>query len=253
MKLSISNMNKTLTTAGLTILMAVGLQAQAKLALAKVSENTVSINMENTMPVAGLQFTVNGSSNLALNNVKNSGRTQSGNWQVHQNQVNDSTINVVIINSGIADIPAGEGAIAEFTITDNGSTSSSRVTLNKVVVADQFAQKVAVEISNIEWTSAIAQAQEKEFTLEQNYPNPFNPSTTITIRLPLTKRISLRVYDILGREVHTLINDEEYTAGSHQVFWDGRNSLGVPVGSGTYFYRLEFGNFSKSMKMMLVK
>ena len=245
-------MNKTLTTAGLTILMAVGLQAQAKLALAKVSENTVSINMENTMPVAGLQFTVNGSSNLALNNVKNSGRTQSGNWQVHQNQVNDSTINVVIINSGIADIPAGEGAIAEFTITDNGSTSSSRVTLNKVVVADQFAQKVAVEISNIEWTSAIAQAQEKEFTLEQNYPNPFNPSTTIRYKLELPGQVRLTIYDITGREVMRVM-DQYQTGGTYSATWNGTDETGRQVASGAYFAQLNMDGKFATLKMTLTK
>ena len=245
-------MNKTLTIAGLSILIATGLQAQAKLALAKVSENTVSINMENTMPVAGLQFTVNGSSNLALNNVKNSGRTQSGSWQIHQNQVNDSTINVVIINSGIADIPAGKGAIAEFTITDNGSASNSRVTLNKVVVADQFAQKVSVEISNIEWTSAIAQAQEKEFTLEQNYPNPFNPSTTIRYKLELPGQVRLTIYDITGREVMR-VTDQYQVGGTYSATWNGTDDAGRQVASGAYFAQLNMDGKFATLKMTLTK
>lgn len=93
----------------------------------------------------------------------------------------------------------------------------------------------------------------EDFKLQQNYPNPFNPSTTITFQLPLKKKVSLRIFDVLGKEVRTLINDEEYALGTHQVVWDGRNNHGEPVGSGTYIYRLEFGNFAKSMKMLLVK
>jgi len=252
MKLSTSHIKRTLATAGLTILVATGLQAQAKLALSKVSGNTVAINLENTMPVAGLQFTVNGSSNLALNNVKNSGRTQSGSWQVHQNQVNDSTINVVIINSGIADIPAGIGAIAEFTMTDNGSTSSSRIMLNNAVVANQYAQKVAVEISNIEWTSAIAQAQEKEFTLEQNYPNPFNPSTTIRYKLEQPGQVRLTIYDITGREVMRVM-DQYQVGGTYSATWNGTDDAGRQVASGAYFAQLNMNGKFATLKMTLTK
>ena len=92
-----------------------------------------------------------------------------------------------------------------------------------------------------------------DYRLEQNYPNPFNPTTTISFYLPVTSRISLTVYDILGREVRTLINNEEYVPGVGQVVWDGRNNAGSVVVSGTYFYTLRFGNFEKTNKMMFLK
>ena len=93
----------------------------------------------------------------------------------------------------------------------------------------------------------------EDYQLEQNYPNPFNPSTTIAFRLPVKKKISVKIFDVVGRHVQTLINDEEYAAGSHQVVWHGRNDQGQLVGSGTYFYRLDFGNFSMTRKMLLLK
>lgn len=92
-----------------------------------------------------------------------------------------------------------------------------------------------------------------DYTLDQNYPNPFNPSTTIRFSLPLEKKVSLVVYDILGKEVKTLINDQSYVKGTHEVVWDGTNNGNKRVASGTYLYTLKFGSFSKSAKMTLLK
>jgi hypothetical protein len=92
-----------------------------------------------------------------------------------------------------------------------------------------------------------------DYRLEQNYPNPFNPSTTISFYLPIKDKISLKVYDLLGREVRALISNEEYDRGTSKVVWDGRDNLGKVVATGTYFYTLKFGNFEKTNKMVLVK
>jgi hypothetical protein len=91
------------------------------------------------------------------------------------------------------------------------------------------------------------------YILEQNYPNPFNPSTTIRFSLPVRERVSLKIYDMTGREVRTLINSEERPVGVSEVVWDGRNSGGQSVASGVYFYTLSWGNFFKTNKMTLVK
>jgi hypothetical protein len=92
-----------------------------------------------------------------------------------------------------------------------------------------------------------------QYTLEQNYPNPFNPTTSIRFTLPLDKNISLKVYDILGNEVKTLVANEKMAKGSYEVTWDGTNNSGIKVASGQYIYSLKYGNFSKSMKMTLLK
>jgi hypothetical protein len=86
------------------------------------------------------------------------------------------------------------------------------------------------------------------FSLSQNYPNPFNPSTTINFTLTNAQSVTLRVFDVLGREVATLINGERRAAGPHTINFNASN-----LSSGTYFYRLESENFSESRKMMLVK
>ena len=91
------------------------------------------------------------------------------------------------------------------------------------------------------------------FSLSQNYPNPFNPSTTIKFDVPLNKggdrglSVKLIIYDLLGKEVSTLIN-EQLQPGSYSVDWDASN-----YPSGVYFYRLEAGDFSESKKMLMIK
>jgi hypothetical protein len=93
----------------------------------------------------------------------------------------------------------------------------------------------------------------EDYVLNQNYPNPFNPTTTIRFSLPLEKEISLVVYDMLGREVKTLIANQEFSSGSYEVTWDATNNMGSKVVSGNYIATLKFGNFTKSIKMMLLK
>jgi hypothetical protein len=85
------------------------------------------------------------------------------------------------------------------------------------------------------------------YSLEQNYPNPFNPNTTISFRLAEKGTTTLKVYDILGKEISTLVN-EELGAGEHKVIFNAAN-----YASGVYFYRINSGTFTQSRKMILLK
>lgn len=87
----------------------------------------------------------------------------------------------------------------------------------------------------------------KTYSLSQNYPNPFNPSTTIEFAIPTAETVSLKIYDVLGREVATLLN-ERRDAGAHRVQFNAG-----ALSSGTYFYRLQAGSFTQTKKMILVK
>lgn len=88
--------------------------------------------------------------------------------------------------------------------------------------------------------------------LYQNFPNPFNPTTTISYDLPKSGKVTLKIYDLLGQEVITLI-DEFQTPGSKSVVWNGKNSSGEYVSSGVFFYNLETQTFSKTMKLLLIR
>ncbi|MBA4407748.1 hypothetical protein C0389_10770 [bacterium] len=88
--------------------------------------------------------------------------------------------------------------------------------------------------------------------IRQNYPNPFNPSTNIKYALPQNSFVSIKVYDILGREVKTLVNTE-LPAGNHSIIWKGDDNDGQSISSGTYFYKIQSDNFSQVKKMILMK
>tara|TARA_B000000460_G_scaffold217880_1_gene168085 strand:- start:12 stop:503 length:492 start_codon:yes stop_codon:yes gene_type:complete len=90
------------------------------------------------------------------------------------------------------------------------------------------------------------------YDLAQNYPNPFNPLTRIQFSIPKDGVAQLVIYDVLGREVHRLINNY-VQAGNHLVLWDGKNMFGELVGAGMYFYQLKAGEFRQTRKMVLLK
>jgi hypothetical protein len=91
-----------------------------------------------------------------------------------------------------------------------------------------------------------------EAQLLQNSPNPFNPSTAIKYYIPGATEVAIKIYDILGREVRTLIN-QQMTGGYHIVYWNGKDSRGEDVASGIYLYRLTAGSYSDTKKMNLLK
>jgi hypothetical protein len=91
------------------------------------------------------------------------------------------------------------------------------------------------------------------YELAPNFPNPFNPSTSIKFGLPEKSRVSLRIYNLLGKEVATLFDDIEKEAGYHAAIWEGKDRQGNAMPSGIYFYRLTIGNLVLTKKMTLIK
>lgn len=96
----------------------------------------------------------------------------------------------------------------------------------------------------------------RRFVLAQNYPNPFNPQTTVCYQLAKPGHVILKVFNLLGREVGTVV-DQFQGSGSHQVVWDGKARDGQPLASGIYFYRLSVKrnglSSSETKKMLLLK
>jgi hypothetical protein len=90
------------------------------------------------------------------------------------------------------------------------------------------------------------------YGLMQNYPNPFNPSTLISYQLPAASFVKIKIFDMLGREIRTLVNDY-VEAGSSTVEWDGSDNNGSRVSSGIYIYNIKAGSFSAARKMNLLK
>lgn len=104
-------------------------------------------------------------------------------------------------------------------------------------------------------TSGVADRMQQapESLTLSNYPNPFNPSTTLSFTLPETDEVTLRVFDVRGQWITTLLKDAKLSAGEHQQVWDGRDWRNQTVSSGVYFIQLENGAYRKIARGLLIK
>ncbi len=102
-------------------------------------------------------------------------------------------------------------------------------------------------ISNKESVENDVKSTPAKFNLFQNYPNPFNPTTTIKYEIPVTGKVMLSIYNLLGQKVSELVNKNQ-SAGSYEVTWDAQK-----FSSGVYLYQLTSGNYSVSKKLLLLK
>jgi len=128
----------------------------------------------------------------------------------------------------------------DYSFTDKSVTSGKYFYRLKQIDSDgkyEYSKVVEVTIEN----------KPSNFELAQNYPNPFNPSTTIQFQIPKSSFVNLKVYDILGKEVATLVNEEK-PLGTYEVTWYAEH-----VPSGVYFYRIQAGNFVETKKLVLLK
>ena len=85
-----------------------------------------------------------------------------------------------------------------------------------------------------------------------NYPNPFNPTTTIEYGIPKASYVTLKIYNLLGQEIKTLVN-EQINSGKHSVIWNGTDNNGNKVNSGIYIYTIQAGELRETKKLMLMK
>jgi len=142
---------------------------------------------------------------------------------------------------------SGRGLLAELRFRVVGSASDAYFDLQEAFVA-----RSGTQVKRVQQLHS-ATLRPRTYYLSANFPNPFNPSTTIEYALPQAGSVELSVYDVLGRQVRTLVQDPQQAAGFYTAQWDGRDSAGRPAGSGVYFFRLQAGNFTRTQKMTLLK
>jgi len=94
-------------------------------------------------------------------------------------------------------------------------------------------------------------ASPERFTLHQNYPNPFNPVTNLDYDLPEDAMVNITVFDMMGKVVRTLVNDQQ-SAGYKTLQWNATSNSGQPISAGLYIYTIRAGEFSKTRKMILL-
>lgn len=143
--------------------------------------------------------------------------------------------------------PGSPGSYVHSSILTKNLTSS--VSFSKII-SGAFVSKEPLLNKNTANESVVVQPE--MFTLLQNYPNPFNPNTQIQFMIPNKSRTVLKIYNIQGQEVCTLLN-QDLSEGTHSVIWDGKDAYGNVVSSGIYFYRIQTKDFTDVKKMTLMK
>ncbi|MDP2208906.1 MAG: S8 family serine peptidase [Bacteroidota bacterium] len=145
--------------------------------------------------------------------------------------------------------PGNDSIYLRFRLTTDDTLEGDGIYFDDIEVITTSITNVADNLDNVPET----------FALFQNYPNPFNPTTTIKYQLPEASKVILKIYNTLGQEVRTLV-DESQNTGTKIVEWNSRNNFGNLVSSGVYFYRLEVTSVSdpntsaiQVMKMILIK
>ena len=154
-------------------------------------------------------------------------------------------------------IPVMAGKTPETEFTDSGLPMGTTVYYRLAVYdfagnRSEYSEPLEVLVHPVGIEGAAGTTIPKAYSLDQNAPNPFNPNTTIRYGLPKTSFVDLVIYDMLGREVRRLVQ-EALPAGYHTVVWDGRNSHGLEVASGVYFYQIRSDDFREMKKMTLIK
>jgi hypothetical protein len=150
-----------------------------------------------------------------------------------------------IISSGADNFTVNPGDTQFVVIAQMVQRGTSN--LNSVTKLKQYANTIRTIYNNLFGIEQISSKIPGTFTLSQNYPNPFNPRTIINFQLPMSNNVKLMIYDILGREVATLVN-ELLKPGTYEVEFDGTN-----YPSGVYFYKLITDNYNEARKIVLVK
>jgi hypothetical protein len=219
-----------------------------------------------------VETTVNGNDafdfTILSDNAGLPGDTVAGPYRVYDS--NPATVGVVIKNlPGIdpPEIPAGDfwvvinyleptpgapGVGVDYAVPVDGRTfyylTSTGWTSFPVgdLMITAYVSDMPVGIKNESGTIPLT------FELSQNYPNPFNPSTVISYQIPQSEMVTLEIFNTLGQRVRTLVNENQ-ESGRYEVQWDGKNNSGNSLSSGVYLYRLNAGNYIKTLKMILLR
>jgi hypothetical protein len=251
------NMGKTGLAALGIALLSINAKAQNILSVTRTDMNSIELRLENGSDIAGIQFSIQSSSPVALSGFQRGDRISDGRWLVATHQPNDSTLNVIILGSSQLFLGSGSGTIAKISYRTNQGNNDSpyRVSLGRVVMANCKAESIAVTVQNLEWGLEKYFAKTisgSSFKLGQNFPNPFNPATSLAYTLSKPGQVRLSVYDVTGREINRLVDSYQFV-GTYSARWNSNDTPGGTLPSGVYFARLQVDGDAQTLKMILAK
>ncbi len=171
------------------------------------------------------------------------------------------TIELVAARNVLVEIPKGsgnfynQGDVVSFTPPETNTITvyAEKADQNKTAYLVLEARDAAGNATVCDPVYTIlSETVPVDFDLKQNYPNPFNPTTTIHFDVAAQTLVKLTVFDVLGREVKTIVN-KDMAPGKYSAVWDGRNEQGELVAGGLYIYRIKAGRYTAVRKMVLLK
>ena len=198
---------------------------------ASVGNESWRMQISGIIPVELTSFTAAVDANRITLSWKTSTEVNNYGFEIQRSNDNNNFVTVGFVN--------GSGTTTKphtYSYIDNIS-GNFYYRLKQVDFNGAFEYSSVVEVSTLP----------ESFQLEQNYPNPFNPTTIISYQIPKAGLVTLKVYDVLGREEVTLVNEEKLS-GSYEVEFNGRN-----LSSGVYFYQMKAGDFIDTKKFVLIK
>ena len=222
--------------------------------------NIISVSLTNSVPVKGIQFKITDIPNYLIpDTILVSSRTEG--FSINFNELEEDNSLIVIMISFNKLIPVGSGTIMDIYYRVSSSAEPNQtlqLVIDELKVTGEENNYLDAESSNSKFKiSSITVVEDDDiipenFKLCQNYPNPFNPTTRISFSIPESNFVKLEIFNSLGQKVRTLLNGK-MNRGQHVVQWDGINDYGNFVPAGTYFYRINAGEFTDTKRLSLIK
>ncbi len=220
--------------------------AAVSLGFGEVTDSSIEVIYDTNADIAGFQFTVSG---LTLSDASGGAAEEAG-FTV---SVGATTGIVIGFSFDGSVIPAGAGTLT--TLSAYNPSGNTEACMSDAIISDSnggsFENVTVGECADISMLD-ISDELPGEYSLSQNYPNPFNPTTNISFSIVESSDVSLKVYDLSGKEINELANNF-YTPGTYNVMWDATDSYGNQVSSGIYMYQLKSKDGILSNTMILMR
>ena len=214
--------------------------------------------MDSAVDIAGIQVSMDAGNDFSTTTAVGGTATNAAGWLTYAGGGN-----ILSFSMGGTVVPAGS-ELHIFTVTGSYSQTGATTMALSLGTSGAISDSNANSINSLEFTTSSwdagsglldAGTTPAEYSLKAAYPNPFNPTTTIEYNVLEPSDVSIVVYDMMGREVKTLVNDfvSPSASGSYSVMWDGTNNANAFVATGIYVYRMIANDFVKTQKMTLAK
>ncbi|MFQ5602677.1 MAG: FlgD immunoglobulin-like domain containing protein [bacterium] len=230
------------------------LSPPAMINLSTLNDTTVAIPLNlqnpdsNAIKAFGLRI-IYPTQLLTFKHTDNANTLTDG-WITAKGQENEP--GVIVVGGFNTTAITASGVLMKVVFAVTGTVGSD--TLKLTNFADDLAEATTTDGAVFHLFTSVENAPETpgQFALLPNYPNPFNPRTTIRYFLPRTAQVELKIFNMVGQPIRTLVEAEQ-PAGLQSVVWDGKNDRGEGVSSGAYFYKIVADDFTKIRRLLFLK